>query len=111
VILISQASSEHSICFALDPGSVARARRRVDAEFEMERLAGVVEPLIVEEGFATVAAVGETMRETPGIAGRLFDVLGRNGINVRAIAQGSSEYNISLVIRRQDEERALRLIH
>jgi aspartokinase/homoserine dehydrogenase 1 len=111
VILISQASSEHSICFALDPGSSSAARRRVDAEFELERRAGAVDPLIMEEGFAVVAAVGEGMRETPGIAGKLFDVLGRNGINVRAIAQGSSELNISLVIRRADEERALRLIH
>jgi bifunctional aspartokinase / homoserine dehydrogenase 1 len=111
VILISQASSEHSICFALDPGSSSAARRRVDAEFELERRAGAVDPLIMEEGFAVVAAVGEGMRETPGIAGKLFDVLGRNGINVRAIAQGSSELNISLVIRRTDEERALRLVH
>lgn len=111
VILISQASSEHSICFAIDPDASMSARRRVDAEFELERRAGAVDPLIIEEGFAVVAAVGEAMRETPGIAGRLFDVLGRNGINVRAIAQGSSELNISLVIRRIDEERALRLIH
>ncbi|MGH7468321.1 MAG: bifunctional aspartate kinase/homoserine dehydrogenase I [Longimicrobiales bacterium] len=111
VILISQASSEHSICFALDPGAALAARKRVDAEFELERRAGAVDPLFIEEGFAVIAAVGEGMRETPGIAGRLFDVLGRNGINVRAIAQGSSELNISLVVPRADEERALRLIH
>jgi bifunctional aspartokinase / homoserine dehydrogenase 1 len=111
VILISQASSEHSICFALEPASASRARRRVDAEFEVERRAGAVDPLTVEDGFAIIAAVGEAMRDTPGIAGRLFDVLGRNGINVRAIAQGSSELNISLVVARADEERALRLIH
>jgi aspartokinase/homoserine dehydrogenase 1 len=111
VILISQASSEHSICFALEPAAAPRARRRIDAEFEVERRAGAVESLAVEEGFAIIAAVGEAMRETPGIAGRLFDVLGRNGINVRAIAQGSSELNISLVVSRADEERALRLIH
>ena len=111
VILISQASSEHSICFALEPGSAARAKRRVDAEFEVERRAGAVDPLIVEEDYAVIAAVGEAMRDTPGMAGRLFDVLGRNGINVHAIAQGSSELNISLVIARADEERALKLIH
>jgi aspartokinase/homoserine dehydrogenase 1 len=111
VILISQASSEHSICFALDPGAALTARKRVDAEFELERRAGAVDALIIEEGFAVIAAVGEGMRETPGIAGRLFDVLGRNGINVRAIAQGSSELNISLVMARADEARALRLIH
>ncbi|MGQ0562211.1 MAG: bifunctional aspartate kinase/homoserine dehydrogenase I [Gemmatimonadota bacterium] len=111
VILISQASSEHSICFALEPGAVALARRRIDAEFEVERRAGVVDPVVIEEGFSVIAAVGEGMRHTPGISGRLFDVLGRNGINVRAIAQGSSELNISLVAARSDEERALRLIH
>lgn len=111
VILISQASSEHSICFAVDPATATRARRMIDGEFAVERRAGVVEPLVVEEEYAIVAAVGEGMRRTPGIAGRLFDVLGRNGINVRAIAQGSSELNISLVVSRADEARALRLIH
>lgn len=111
VILISQASSEHSICFALAPAAVAQARRRVDAEFAVERRAGAVDPLVVEEGLSVIAAVGEAMRKTPGISGRLFDVLGRNGINVRAIAQGSSELNISLVAEQADEERALRLIH
>lgn len=111
VILISQASSEHSICFALEPAAMVRARRRVDAEFEFERRAGAIDPLIAEEDYSVIAAVGETMRETPGIAGQLFDVLGRNGISVRAIAQGSSELNISLVVARADEERALRLIH
>jgi bifunctional aspartokinase / homoserine dehydrogenase 1 len=111
VILISQASSEHSICFAVTPTAAAPARRRVDAEFAVERRAGVIEPLIVEDDLAIVAAVGEAMRETPGIAGRLFDVLGRNGVNVRAIAQGSTERNISLVIARSDVARALRLVH
>jgi aspartokinase/homoserine dehydrogenase 1 len=111
VILISQASSEHSICFALEPAAAPQARRLVDAEFAIEGKAGVVNPLVVESEFAVLAAVGEAMRETPGIAGRIFDVLGRNGINVRAIAQGSSELNVSLVIHRADEERALRLIH
>jgi aspartokinase/homoserine dehydrogenase 1 len=111
VILISQASSEHSICFALDPVSAERARLVVDDEFAVERAAGVVDPLVAEPGFAIIAAVGEAMRETPGIAGRLFGVLGRNGINVRAIAQGSSELNISLLVRIEDETRALRLIH
>lgn len=111
VILISQASSEHSICFALEPATVAQARKRVDAEFAIERRAGTVDPLVVEEDLSVIAAVGEAMQHTPGIAGRLFDVLGRNGVNVRAIAQGSSELNISLVAARADEERALRIIH
>jgi len=111
VILISQASSEHSICFALDPSVIERARRLVDGEFAVERQAGVMDPLVVELDRSIVAAVGEAMRDTPGIAGRLFDVLGRNGINVHAISQGSSELNISLVVNAEDEERAVRLVH
>lgn len=111
VILISQASSEHSICFAVEPEVAARAARSIDKEFNVERAAGAVDALIVEEELAVIAIVGEAMRDTPGIAGRLFDVLGRNGISVRAIAQGSSELNISLVVPRIDETRALRLVH
>jgi aspartokinase/homoserine dehydrogenase 1 len=111
VILISQASSEHSICFALEPAQAARARRHIDQEFEVEGRAGAVDPLVVEESYSILAVVGEAMRETPGLAGRVFDVLGRNGINVRAIAQGSSELNLSLVVSSANEARALRLIH
>lgn len=111
VILISQASSEHSICFAVQPEVVERARARVDEEFLLERRAGLVDSLIVEGDLSVIAAVGEAMRERPGIAGRLFSVLGERGINVRAIAQGSSELNISLVVGRQDEARALNAIH
>ncbi len=111
VILISQASSEHSICFAVDPGDVTAARRVVDREFSLERKVGVVDSLVVEEGQSVVAAVGEGMRETPGIAGRLFSVLGAVGINVRAIAQGSSELNISLVVSGGDQSRAVAALH
>lgn len=111
VILISQASSEHSICFALEPGAAERARRIVDTEFALERQAGIIDPLVVETERSILAAVGEAMRDTPGIAGRLFDVLGRNGINIHAISQGSSELNISLVVDAADEERAVRLVH
>ncbi|MEM9404534.1 MAG: bifunctional aspartate kinase/homoserine dehydrogenase I [Acidobacteriota bacterium] len=111
VILISQASSEHSICFAIDPQQSHRARQVVDAEFELERRAGVINPLIVEDDCAVVAAVGAGMCSEPGIAGRVFRVLGERGINVRAIAQGSSERNISLVIDRSQKGRAVRVVH
>ncbi len=111
VILITQASSERSICFAIEPEDAPRALRRLDREFALEREAGLVEPITVEERCAVVAAVGESMREVPGISGRLFGVLGHHRINVRAIAQGSSELNISLVVAGEDEERALRAIH
>jgi aspartate-semialdehyde dehydrogenase len=111
VILISQASSEHSICFAVEPSSVEAARRRVDAEFSLERRAGLINDLVVETGLSVVAVVGEAMSRIPGIAGRVFSVLGRHGINVRAIAQGSSERNISLVVARQDQRSAVAAIH
>jgi aspartate-semialdehyde dehydrogenase len=111
VILISQASSEHSICFAVDPDSLAVAQRQVDAEFELERRVGLVNDLVVETEFSVIAVVGEAMCRTPGIAGRVFSVLGRNGVNVRAIAQGSSELNISLVVAREDQASALVAIH
>ncbi len=111
VILISQASSEHSICFAVAPQDTEGARRAVSREFEVERRAGVVEELVVEQEQSVIAAVGEGMREHPGIAGCMFSVLGGQGINVRAIAQGSSELNVSLVVHRDDEQRALAAIH
>lgn len=111
VILISQASSEHSICFAVQPAAVEQARTSVEAEFALERRAGLINELVVERDLAVIAAVGSGMRERAGIASRLFGVLGRRGINVRAIAQGSSELNISLVLDRADERPALAAIH
>jgi aspartokinase/homoserine dehydrogenase 1 len=111
VILITQASSERSICFAIEPGDLERARELLAREFELEREAGLVDELSVEEHCSVLAAVGEGMRETPGISGRVFGVLGHHRINVRAIAQGSSELNISLVVGQEDEQRALRAIH
>jgi len=111
VILISQASSEHSICFAVAPEERDRARRSVDSEFRLERRAGLIDELTVEEDVAILAAVGEGMCEMPGLAARLFGVLGDHGINVRAIAQGSSERNVSIAVATNDETRALRAVH
>lgn len=111
VILISQASSEHSICFAIDPASIPRVTRAVNAAFALERASGLVDDLIVEDDASIVAVVGSGMRDRPGTAGKIFGILGRCGVNVRAIAQGSSELNISLVVSREDETRALQAIH
>ncbi|MFQ5719116.1 MAG: aspartate kinase [Acidobacteriota bacterium] len=111
VILISQASSEHSICFAVRPESVDAARRQVRREFELEQEAGRVDALIVEDDVAVVAVVGDQMRERPGLAGRIFGVLGAAGINVRAVAQGSSERNLSLVVSAAEEAAAVQAIH
>lgn len=111
VIMISQASSEHSICVAVAPRDRDTAARAVHEEFGAERHAGLVEDLVIEDGLAVVAAVGAGMRDRPGVAGRVFDELGRHDISIRAIAQGSSELNVSLVVSSADEKRALNVLH
>ncbi len=111
IILITQASSEHTICFAVAPEDALRAKEAIEKEFALEIQAHQIDRVIVEKDLSIVAAVGENMRHTPGIAGRLFQILGKNDINVVAIAQGSSELNISAVIDRTDEARALNAIH
>ena len=111
VILISQASSEHSICFAIEPAAVPRAEESIAAEFALERQAGLIDDLVVEPDACVIAVVGAAMRETPGSAGRIFGVLGEAHVNVRAISQGSSELNVSCVVGRDDERRAVNAIH
>jgi aspartokinase/homoserine dehydrogenase 1 len=111
IILITQGSSEHSISFAIEPRKAAKAKHVIDKEFEYEMQLGIVEPLKVEHNLSTVAIIGERMRYQPGVAGRLFQALGKNGINIIAIAQGSSELNISVVINKSDENKALNALH
>ena len=111
IILITQGSSEHSISFAVQPDKSNKARKQVEKEFEYEIQSGLVDPVRMEKDLAVVAIIGEHMRYLPGISGRLFQALGQNGINVVAIAQGSSELNISVVINRADEAKALNALH
>jgi bifunctional aspartokinase / homoserine dehydrogenase 1 len=111
VILITQASSEHSICFAVNPKEAARAKQAIDQEFALEMQAGQMDKAAVEENLSIVAAVGENMKQSPGVAGKVFQALGASGVNVVAIAQGSSELNISAVIYKEDESRALNVLH
>ena len=111
VILITQSSSEHSITFAIHPSDAERARLLIEQEFELELLAKKIEAPVFEQGLSVLAIVGENMKQTPGISGKLFHSLGRNGINVRAIAQGSSEYNISVVISKEDLNKGLNAVH
>ncbi len=111
VIMISQASSEHSICFAVTPDTSALARQTIHQEFELEINAGQVEGVFVENDLSIVAIVGENMRHATGIAGRCFGALGKNGINIAAIAQGSSELNISVVVDKENEAKALNALH
>lgn len=111
IILITQVSSEHSICFAVAPNESDRAKKIIEEEFSLEIKTKQIDPPIVEKNLAVIAVVGENMRETPGISGCLFQSLGKNGINVITIAQGSSELNISIVVPKQDETKALNAIH
>lgn len=111
VILISQASSEHSICLAVKPENALPAKKAIEKEFELEIKAHIMDRVLVEKDLSVVALVGESMRKTPGISGRLFHALADRSVNVVAIAQGSSELNISVVVSQQDETKALRAIH
>ena len=111
VILITQSSSEHSICVGIEAGSSQRAKYAVDAAFVNEIALQKVEPLKIETELSIVALVGENMKSHPGISGRMFSAMGRNGVNIRAIAQGSSEKNISAVIATKDVKKAINVLH
>lgn len=111
VILITQSSSEHSITFAIEPNDIERAKNLITREFEMELQTHKINIPSIEENLCIIAIVGENMKQTPGISGKLFHVLGRNGINVHAIAQGSSEYNISVIIKKKNLAKALNTVH
>jgi len=111
VILITQASSEHTICFSVMPDVAEMARTAIDKEFEHEIKHLLIDPAVVERELSIVSVVGEQMRHLSGLSGRLFSALGANGINVIAIAQGSSELNISVVISRVDRTKALNSVH
>ena len=111
VILITQGSSEHSICVGIDEALADKAKLAVDKTFAHEIETGRVEPLRVEMGLAIVALVGDNMKSHPGISGKMFGAIGRNGVNVRAIAQGSSERNISAVIAASDVKKAINVLH
>jgi aspartokinase/homoserine dehydrogenase 1 len=111
IIMISQASSEHSICVVCRQEEAGRASAALQAELAAELEAKQVQNFESRRELAIVAVIGERMRGTPGISGRLFSALGAEGINILAIAQGSSETNISFVVEKAAEAGALRTIH
>ncbi len=111
VFLVSQASSENSISIGVRNGEAELACSLLNEEFAKEIEMGEISPMKVEGGLATVAIVGENMKHTPGIAGKLFGTLGRNGINVIACAQGASETNISFVVDGASLRKTLNVIH
>lgn len=111
VFLVSQASSENSTSIGVRDEDAEEACRVLNAEFAKEIEDGAMFPMRAEQGLATVAIVGENMKHTPGIAGKLFNALGRSGISVIACAQGASETNISFVIEATHLRKALNVIH
>jgi len=109
--LITQASSEHSICIGIDDSNADKAKRVIDEVFEFEILRGRLKPLVVEKHLSIVALVGDNMKSHQGISGKMFSTLGKNNVNIRAIAQGASERNISAVIATKDVKKALNSLH
>ncbi|HTH55267.1 MAG TPA: bifunctional aspartate kinase/homoserine dehydrogenase I, partial [Cyclobacteriaceae bacterium] len=111
VILISQASSEHSICIAIDSNSASKAKMAIEKEFDREIKDEIIEEVKVEGDLAIVAVVGDGMKHHAGTSARMFNALGKNGVNVAAIAQGSSERNISAVIQQKNVSKAINALH
>ena len=111
VILISQGSSEHSICCAIPGVEAERAARVVAAAFDREIKEGQIQSIQVDSDLAILAVVGDGMAGLPGVSGKVFNALGSASVNVHAIAQGASERNISVVVDGKDATRALRAVH
>ncbi|WP_282148074.1 bifunctional aspartate kinase/homoserine dehydrogenase I [Algibacter lectus] len=111
VIMTTQASSEHSICLGIDEKEADSAKTAIDAAFENEIALEKIDPIFVETGLSIIALVGDKMKNHQGISGKMFSTLGKNNINIRAIAQGASEKNISAVIAESDVKKALNTLH
>ncbi|WP_036383594.1 bifunctional aspartate kinase/homoserine dehydrogenase I [Muricauda sp. MAR_2010_75] len=111
IVLITQASSEHSICVGIADEDVDTAAEAVNETFEYEISTKKIKPVIVEKDLTIVALVGDNMKSHQGLSGKMFSTLGKNNVNIRAIAQGASERNISAVIKKDDVKKALNSLH
>ncbi|CAZ94543.1 bifunctional aspartate kinase/homoserine dehydrogenase I [Zobellia galactanivorans] len=111
VVLITQASSEHSICVGVSADDIDRATEVVNTAFEYEIERGKIKPVIAEKNLAIIALVGDNMKSHQGLSGKMFSTLGKNNVNLRVIAQGASERNISAVIKKEDVKKALNALH
>jgi aspartokinase/homoserine dehydrogenase 1 len=111
IILITQSSSEHSICFGISDSDAQRAKIAIDSTFEYEIAHQRLDPIVVETDLSIIAVVGDKMKSHQGISGKMFSTLGKNNVNIRAIAQGASERNISAVIHKNDVKKALNSLH
>lgn len=111
VVLITQASSEHSICVGISADDVTNAVQIVNEAFEYEIERGRIKKVIPEKDLAIVALVGDNMKSHQGLSGKMFSTLGKNNVNIRVIAQGASERNISCIITEKDVKKALNALH
>ncbi|MBW2960710.1 bifunctional aspartate kinase/homoserine dehydrogenase I [Mesonia aestuariivivens] len=111
VVLITQASSEHSICIAVDSKDAVKAKEMLDQSFAYEISLKRIHPVFVENDQAIIALVGDNMKNHQGLSGKMFSALGKNNVNIRVIAQGASERNISAVIKKEDVKKALNTLH
>ena len=111
VILITQASSEHSICVGISEDDIVKAVHIVNTAFEYEIERGKIKSVIAEKNLAIIALVGDNMKSHQGLSGKMFSTLGKNNVNIRVIAQGASERNISAVINKEDVKKALNALH
>jgi aspartate kinase len=111
VLMISQSSSEQNICFVVESAMARKAVELLEEEFTLERLQKNIEQVSAQDSIAILAVVGAGLRLTPGIAAKVFGALGAKAINILALAQGSSEYNLSLVVDERDADEAVRSIH
>ena len=111
IIMITQASSEHSICIGIQDSEAYRAKKIVDEAFKYEIENLILNPCLIEDKLSIIALVGDKMKNHQGISGKMFSALGKNNINVKAISQGSSERNITAVIDENDVKKALNTLH
>ncbi|MDC8003143.1 bifunctional aspartate kinase/homoserine dehydrogenase I [Aureisphaera galaxeae] len=111
VVMITQASSEHSICLAIKSEDVTTASEAINGEFAYEISLGTIDPIISEDDHAIISVIGDGLKNYQGVSGKMFSSLGKNNVNIRAIAQGASERNISAVIARRDVKKALNTLH
>lgn len=111
IILITQASSEHSICIGISEKDAKKAVQKIEDAFAFEIEQGKINPVRSETGLAIIALIGDQMKSHQGLSGKMFSTLGKNNVNIRAIAQGASERNISAVIRSSDVKKALNALH
>ena len=111
IIMITQASSEHSICIGLTKNDAKKAKKIIEDEFSLEISLNKLNSVSIEKNMVNIAVVGDKMKDHQGISGKLFSSLGANNINIRAIAQGASERNISIIIDKKNIKKALNTIH